>query len=167
MKLKAVQIENYRAIKALTLNLDPQLTVLHGANGCGKTTILTAIALAFAPAAHTAGRRVEVDRHLGFLPYPKIQLVGDNSPQTEAVVLIDEVELHLHPGWQQHILPDLMSTFPNAQFVVSTHSPQVLSTIHPQHVVELATENGNIIADGAAAATYGAQAGDVTSCTKF
>lgn len=67
------------------------------------------------------------------------------SPQTEAVVLIDEIELHLHPSWQQRILPDLMSTFPNAQFVVSTHSPQVLSTIQPQHVVELAAENGNIV----------------------
>lgn len=51
MKLKAVQIENYRAIRSLTLNLDPQLTVLHGANGCGKTSILTAIALAFAPSS--------------------------------------------------------------------------------------------------------------------
>ena len=328
MKLQAVQIENYRAIKALTLNLDPQLTVLHGANGCGKTSILTAVALAFAPQAHAAGRRVDLDRHIGQLSYPKIQLVGDNgevlsrveaeplaegvratgwgrtndlgqfiageaqtngklppfvyydidravvsslkerdvgtradynqlfewfyaseneelrlqrkrpgshttlgdldavrfaicamipgaskphiemgpprlvasldgrelsfeqlsdgyrnvlalaadiawqmareyeppgrpSPQTEAVVLIDEIELHLHPRWQQRILPDLMNTFPNAQFVVSTHSPQVLSTIQPKHVVELAADNGNIVADGTASATFGAEAGEV------
>ena len=328
MKLKAVQIENYRAIKSLTLDLDPQLTVLHGANGCGKTSILTAIALAFAPSMHAAGRRVDLDRHIGGLPYPKIQLLGENdeilsrveanhlaeaasgigwghtnehgqfiageaersanlppfvfydidravvsslkerevganvnynqlfewfyasenqelrlrerddpnttlgdlaavrravcgmipgaskpriemepprlvvsladgvefsleqlsdgyrnvlalaadiawqmamqheapaphSPSTEAIVLIDEIELHLHPRWQQHILPDLTNTFPNAQFVVATHSPQVLSTIQPQHVVELSEENGNIVVDGAASATYGAEAGDV------
>ena len=44
-------------------------------------------------------------------------------------MLIDEVELHLHPRWQQRVLPDLTRTFPNAQFVVSTHSPLVLTTV--------------------------------------
>ncbi|MCK5355271.1 MAG: AAA family ATPase [Methyloprofundus sp.] len=51
---------------------------------------------------------------------------------TEGVVLIDEVDLHLHPGWQQHILTDLMRTFPNVQFIVSTHSPQVISSVKPE-----------------------------------
>ena len=48
---------------------------------------------------------------------------------TEGVILIDEVDLHLHPGWQQRILPDLMRTFPNIQFIVTTHSPQVVTTV--------------------------------------
>lgn len=51
---------------------------------------------------------------------------------TEGVVLIDEVDLHLHPGWQQRILPDLMRTFPKVQFIVTTHSPQVISTVEAQ-----------------------------------
>lgn len=51
--------------------------------------------------------------------------------QTEGIVMIDEVDLHLHPGWQQTILLDLMRTFPNIQFIVSTHSPQVLSSVKP------------------------------------
>jgi predicted ATP-binding protein involved in virulence len=51
---------------------------------------------------------------------------------TEGVILIDEVDLHLHPGWQQSILPDLMRTFPNIQFIVTTHSPQVVSTVRPE-----------------------------------
>ncbi len=51
-----------------------------------------------------------------------------------AVVLIDEVELHLHPGLQREILPRLRSVFPNAQFIVSTHSPQVLSSLHAANV---------------------------------
>ena len=50
---------------------------------------------------------------------------------TEGIVLIDEVDLHLHPGWQQHILTDLMRTFPNVQFIVSTHSSQVISSVKP------------------------------------
>jgi len=55
----------------------------------------------------------------------------DDPLATEGVVLIDEVDLHLHPGWQQHILTDLMRTFPNIQFIVSTHSPQVVSSVKP------------------------------------
>lgn len=51
--------------------------------------------------------------------------------QSEGVVLIDEVDLHLHPGWQQTILLDLIRTFPNIQFIVSTHSPQVISSVKP------------------------------------
>ena len=80
---------------------------------------------------------------------------------SEAIVLIDEVELHLHPSWQQRILNDLRRTFPNAQFIVSTHSPQVLTTVEPRHIIELAREDGRIVAGSAAAWTYGAEAGDV------
>ncbi len=81
----------------------------------------------------------------------------------EILVLIDEVELHLHPAWQQRILADLTRTFPKAQFIVSTHSPQVLTTVHPKHIVELASEDGDIVAGAPAAPTYGAEAGDVLS----
>lgn len=49
--------------------------------------------------------------------------------QTEGIILIDEVDLHLHPGWQQTILLDLMKTFSNIQFIVSTHSSQVISSV--------------------------------------
>ena len=56
-----------------------------------------------------------------------------NDPlNTEGVVMIDEVDLHLHPGWQQTILLDLMRTFPNIQFIVSTHSAQVISSVKPE-----------------------------------
>ena len=81
--------------------------------------------------------------------------------ESEAIVLIDEVDLHLHPSWQQRVLPDLMRTFPNAQFIVSTHSPQVLTTVRPEHIVELYREGEGIAAGGASEPTYGAPAGDV------
>ncbi len=86
-----------------------------------------------------------------------------NALESEVVVLIDEVELHLHPAWQQRILDDLMRTFPNAQFIVSTHSPQVLTTVHPDQVVELRRGVDDIVASGTNAPTYGAEAGDVLS----
>ena len=84
-----------------------------------------------------------------------------NPLHSEAVVLIDEVDLHLHPSWQQRILRDLMRTFPNAQFIVSTHSPQVLITVKPEQVIELHREDGAVLASRTSATTYGAEAGDV------
>ena len=86
----------------------------------------------------------------------------DDPLESEAIVLIDEVDLHLHPSWQQRILDDLVRTFPKAQFVVSTHSPQVLTTVGPEHIVELYRgEDGRVVAGSPASATYGAEAGDV------
>ena len=45
----------------------------------------------------------------------------------EGVVLIDEIDLHLHPSWQRQIVVGLEKTFPKCQFILSTHSPQILS----------------------------------------
>ncbi|MDY4921135.1 MAG: AAA family ATPase [Phascolarctobacterium sp.] len=53
---------------------------------------------------------------------------------TPGVVFIDEIDMHLHPLWQQTVLPDLMRAFPQVQFIVTTHSPQVLSSVPPESV---------------------------------
>lgn len=54
----------------------------------------------------------------------------DRAPrETTGIVLIDEVDLHLHPAWQQRVIVSLRKAFPNIQFIISTHSPQVLSTV--------------------------------------
>lgn len=50
------------------------------------------------------------------------------------IVLIDEIELHLHPQWQREILPSLMEIFPNLQFIVTTHSPQVITSVEAKHI---------------------------------
>ncbi len=59
---------------------------------------------------------------------------GKSVLDSPAIILIDEVDLYLHPSWQQRVLTDLMRTFPNAQFIVTTHSPQVLSAVKPEHI---------------------------------
>lgn len=56
------------------------------------------------------------------------------AQKTPGIVLIDEVDMHLHPAWQQQVLQQLRAAFPEFQFIVTTHSPQVLSTIHRQHI---------------------------------
>jgi predicted ATP-binding protein involved in virulence len=59
---------------------------------------------------------------------------GETVLCSPGVVLIDEVELHLHPSWQQTVLPSLMKIFPKVQFIVTTHSPQVLTSIAAKHI---------------------------------
>jgi predicted ATP-binding protein involved in virulence len=54
--------------------------------------------------------------------------------QETAVVMIDEIELHLHPGWQRKVVPGLVAAFPKCQFVLTTHSPQVLGSVRPEDV---------------------------------
>ena len=66
--------------------------------------------------------------------------------QGEGIVLIDEIELHLHPKWQRKIIPDLTRTFPNCQFIVTTHSPQVLSHVYSENIYILQSTPNGIIA---------------------
>ena len=51
-----------------------------------------------------------------------------------AVVLIDEIDLHLHPAWQRNVVPAFMETFPQCQFLLTTHSPQILSHLNSENI---------------------------------
>lgn len=59
----------------------------------------------------------------------------------EGIVLIDEIELHMHPSWQRRILGVLKKTFPNIQFIVTTHSPQILSEADENYNIFLLESN--------------------------
>jgi predicted ATP-binding protein involved in virulence len=61
----------------------------------------------------------------------------ENPTQGEAIILIDEIELHLHPTWQRNAIPCLEKTFPNCQFIISTHSAPVLGHVKPEGVLLL------------------------------
>jgi predicted ATP-binding protein involved in virulence len=90
-----------------------------------------------------ACRAVEANPHL-----------GEEALNVPGIVLIDEIELHLHPSWQQRIIPDLQRTFPNVQFICTTHSPQVLSTV-PSECIRTVGEDGRITEPNCK--TYGAE----------
>lgn len=57
--------------------------------------------------------------------------------ETPGVVLIDEIDLHLHPRWQRHVIRDLKTTFPAIQFFATTHSPQVIGETPHQEIILL------------------------------
>lgn len=56
---------------------------------------------------------------------------------TPGIVLIDEIDLHLHPSWQRHIVDDLRRTFPRIQFIATTHSPFIIQTLREGELVPL------------------------------
>ena len=76
----------------------------------------------------------------------RLMLASPGRPLAEAtgIVCIDEIELHLHPAWQKRILRMLMDTFPACQFVVTTHSPQVIGGVEAHHVRLLEPEENGI-----------------------
>lgn len=69
--------------------------------------------------------------------------------ESGAVVLIDEVDLHLHPEWQRRVVGDLLRTFPNTQFLLTTHSPYIIESInnHLQryHIHNIPTKDQDIL----------------------
>ncbi len=84
------------------------------------------------------------------------------SMSAPAIMLVDEIDLHLHPSWQQRVLGDLMRTFPLTQFIVTTHSPQVLSTVKRENIRVISqSSDGKFIAEPPLSMTYGEPSGDV------
>lgn len=66
--------------------------------------------------------------------------LDDPAAEAEAIVLIDEIDLHLHPRWQRQIVHNLTTAFPRCQFIATTHSPQVIGEVEHERI--------QIIADG-------------------
>lgn len=88
---------------------------------------------AIAMVADLAFRAYKLNPHLG----------ADAARQTPGIALIDEFDMFLHPSWQQTIAGALRKAFPKLQFIVTTHSPQVLSTVSRDNIRILqATETG-------------------------
>lgn len=65
------------------------------------------------------------------------QLGSSVLEETHGVVLIDEIDLHLHPEWQHTVISDLRRIFPKVQFIVSTHAPAVISSVRSEHLIML------------------------------
>lgn len=78
-------------------------------------------------AADIAYRAIKLNPHLGE------RAVLD----TTGIVLIDELDMHLHPKWQKHVVNDLRKTFPNIQFIVTSHSPFILQSMKQNEVIHL------------------------------
>jgi len=68
----------------------------------------------------------------------------DNPLEGQGIVLIDEIDLHLHPKWQRMVVPKLLEVFPNCQFLISTHSPHVITHVQPENLFLLQLRDGQL-----------------------
>lgn len=62
---------------------------------------------------------------------------ADAIKSTKGVILIDELDLHLHPSWQKHVVQDLKNAFPGLQFIVTTHSPVLIQSLEDNELINL------------------------------
>lgn len=69
-----------------------------------------------------------------------------NPLEGEGIILIDEIDLHLHPKWQRMVIPKLMEVFRNCQFLVSTHSPNVITHVQPENLFLLKVTDEGLVA---------------------
>lgn len=69
----------------------------------------------------------------------------ENPLEGRGIILIDEIDLHLHPAWQRDVVSHFTKTFPNCQFILTTHSPQILGDVPAENILLLEQEeNGKI-----------------------
>ncbi len=87
--------------------------------------------------ADLAWRSSVLNPHLG----------ADAARETPGIVLIDEIDLHLHPKWQRHVVDDLKRAFPKVQFIVTTHSPVIVQSLQPGELIKLDGEVRDEYAD--------------------
>ena len=85
------------------------------------------------------------------------QLLDNILEETPGIVLIDEVDMHLHPAWQKRIVEDLHYIFPKVQFIMTTHSPSVLANVKHEHILLL--EDGEVLTPNNT--TYGRDISDI------
>lgn len=82
---------------------------------------------------------------------------AENLGDTAGIVLIDEIDMHLHPKWQWNIVNALEETFPNIQFILATHSPIVISSCKNEQLIMIAEDQEIIYLEDA----YGYSVQDV------
>ena len=73
--------------------------------------------------------------------------VQNNPLQGNGLVLVDEIDLHLHPKWQRMIVPKLLEVFSNCQFIFSTHSPHIITHVQPESLFLLKQSDAGITAE--------------------
>ncbi len=104
---------------------EKSLVLSHDQQGTMKVELLSdGIRSMLAMVGDIAYRCIKLNPHFGI----------EAAKKTTGVVLVDEVDMHLHPRWQQLILGQLREAFPCLQFIVTTHSPQVLSSVSSESI---------------------------------
>lgn len=87
--------------------------------------------------------------------------------ETEGLVLVDEVDLHLHPAWQREIIPRLARAMPHLQFVFTSHSPMLVGSLHRENVRVLRAQGGCTVIEPAQVEVHGLSADQILTSEYF
>ena len=87
--------------------------------------------------------------------------------ETEGIVLIDEIDLHLHPTWQKTVIPRLARAMPNLQFVLTTHSPLVVGSLHRENVRIVRRGEQGTVVEAAPLEVFGLSADQILTSDYF
>lgn len=129
-----------------------QLVVEHAVHGRLPLTVLSdGVRNMIALVADLAHRCVRLNPHFG----------EEAARSTPGILLIDEVDMHLHPRWQQLVVDLLRKVFPEMQMVVSTHSPHVLSTVDVDSIRIIRMREGAVVLETPTFQTRGVESADV------
>jgi predicted ATP-binding protein involved in virulence len=111
----------------------------------------------------SAGQRNLMAITIDFARRLALNWPGWDAPlEAPGIMLIDEIELNLHPAWQQTVIAHLRRVFPDTQVIVATHSPQVLTTLRREQIRVLGqTRQGSAVASAPLAPAYGELSSDV------
>jgi len=122
----AACIEDYREMKYW---FRPGELCIHRGSGAGLPLRMlpSGVRCILAMVADMAWRSFVLNPHLG----------ADAAEFTPGVVLIDDIDLHLHPKWQRKVVGDLKKAFPKVQFIVTTHSPIIVQSLDEGELIKL------------------------------
>ncbi|WP_323145889.1 AAA family ATPase [Pseudomonas marginalis] len=113
-------IEYDLEIRGLLVHLDNNKSLPFSSLSDGQRGMLALV-------ADIARRMCLLNPHMG----------GKVLENTTGIVVIDELDIHLHPGWQRTIAPTLKKAFPKIQFIAASHSPQIIGSLKPEEVILL------------------------------
>jgi energy-coupling factor transporter ATP-binding protein EcfA2 len=134
------QIENLNQAKAFFSILDPSVS-FKKSDAKAYDVIVDTSAGPIPYELLSSGFRSSLSLLIGLVN--EIEIRGYEYPASQfgGCILIDEVDLHLHPSWQRQISQALTKAFPNAQFIVTTHSPHVIQNAETDQVIALTVDS--------------------------
>jgi predicted ATP-binding protein involved in virulence len=157
MQLKRVRVPNFKVLKDVDISFEPDLVPrifpLGSINGGGKSTLLQLIfTLLHCPGEYERLPYLQnmlddftLDENSRYRDLANIKLIIDGEEieldfficDRDYIVLMDEVEIALHPDWQYGIINDLQTWAPNNQYILATHSYELCQALTPAHVKEI------------------------------
>ena len=117
---QAVGLRYDMTLRSLMVDLEDQPSLPFNSLSDGQRALIALL-------SDIARRMCLLNPHLG----------ADVLNRTKGIIIIDELDIHLHPAWQRSLVKALRSAFPSVQFIAASHSPQIIGTLKPEEVIIL------------------------------